>query len=285
MNDLGWVDALNGEPLRLSDEQLRNELDIQRNNLSVVHTAIPYQNSAYSSIILHKTIHEFGLILNKPDLDSKFWISLLESKFHLQNYFREGVNISLNLISHIVFCALLGRTSYQDLDGSYHIPLYYPTTSYVHYFAHVNQDIKHLVEWRETNYPFDEISLDIKESNSLVFDRKWIDLPLDHSLLIMLLIIFENPTQLERVILKSPGWNKVFQENQIFSIEFMDLKIYGIFPNSQIRDLVHLSEILNANWVNLPSPIVPGSTPIVEIEIDIDSYPQSIPKIHRIYRH
>src|SRR3990167_8720874 len=57
---------------------------------------------------------------------------------------------------------------------------------------------------------------------------------------IMLLVIFDEPTLLEKVVLQSHYWKMVLQEERICSIDFMESTFYVIILDPQIQDLIHL---------------------------------------------
>ena len=181
MNDLGWVDALNGEPLRLSDEQLRNELELSRNlhnpnykRIGVPMESLYHGNDSFLIFNQPSTIYDLELVFDPP-LDPEFWSSLLKMEMFLYNI--DNSAIGLHIMSNIVLCRLLGRTIYQDPNGTCHLPLYcYKTTYYKMCLFPIKDLPKYHLEWRES--PFiqkSSLSIHLDEVRLTQHNGIWID--------------------------------------------------------------------------------------------------------------
>ena len=105
--------------LRISDEELRIELNRTRNcSQSNCSSVIRTSNTACTQF--EGGMKDLEIIL-KPQPDTEFWSSLLETEITVMNYLGQ---ITVTIISNLVFCALLGKESYQDPDGTWHLPFF-----------------------------------------------------------------------------------------------------------------------------------------------------------------
>ena len=273
------------EPLKLSDEQLRIELDRDRDrdlNLAQNYskcTGVPTELGIWTFDVRRK-IRDLELII-KPSLDPEFWSSLLMTQFQLVGRKHQNRN-NISMMSNIILCALVGRGSYQDPDGTWHIPLYCDEQRY-HWLIGSSDMSAYQLAWYESSpeeleyYPFLVLRENpLKIINGLLRTKKV------YSRVVMLLIRFEKPTLLEKVVLN----DEVFQESRICSVDFMESKIYGIILDSRIKDWTQLSEqitnyVIQRSLINFPPGVIISN----HLRIDLETNPPSIPEIRAFSLH
>src|SRR3989338_4128164 len=106
----------------------------------------------------------------------------------------------------------------------------------------------------------------------------------------MLLMRFREPTQLDRITLRtiSPTWKVVFEEDLIFSIDFMGYKIYGISLDLGIKGWKDLAEEITRQirgadeGAGACAGADVGLSIPAEFLIELEAYPKSIPEIKLI---
>ena len=117
------------EPLqsheRLSDDLPRLELDCLRSNLMERRRANTAcwggRGTFYGYLNFHGgEVRDLEIIL-KPNLDTEFWPSLLKTSYMILS---QTCEFHISMMSNLVCCALIGQESYQDPDGTCHIPLF-----------------------------------------------------------------------------------------------------------------------------------------------------------------
>ena len=277
------------EPLKLSDEQLRNELiqarDLGRGGFKC--TGIPtkprdtYVMSLYRQP--HRQIQDLELIL-KPTSDPMFWSSLVENCVVLYSSQVHGPVSSLKMISNIILCALLGRKTYQDLDGDWHVPLYCLPQPYNQYQASANMP-EHQLTWSEIPMEQREGSV-IRlcvDDYSLLMDGLTGYSQINNDRCVMLLFKFVEPTLLERVVIHRHDQRDVFRDDQIWSIDFMEFKIYGISLDPKLENWSQFVEKIKCYTDSEVMIERPGGfnehTNRMDFWVEIETYPRSIPEI------
>ena len=277
-------------PLKLSEEELRQELSQARDqsqNYSKCSER-PYRDkSNFYLVDFNGTcqIRDLELIIRfpneKPNSDDAFWESLFEKKkiaLYTSNMPNPVSNLSI--MSNIILCAISGRKTYQDFDGDWHIPLYgFHEQPYNRLICFGVGDMpEHRLSWVES--PFEQnghthrVCLDdfLLRMDGMVGYPK-----VNNDQSIMLIIHFKEPTLLERVVLHQNNRQEVFRNDQIWSIDFMKFKIYGIALDPQIQDYVHLAERITY-YADHPQKI----TAFYNFGIKIKTYPPSVPVIRPI---
>ena len=233
------------EPLRLSDEQLRIELG--RNH---VKSNRYFKSTNRHRIIGSIDIHHFdgqrireGLeLIFQAKLDPEFWSALYGTIFELH----VGCNRhSFSMMLNLVLTHLLGRHPYQDLDSTFHIPLYCMANSYNMFVWYTHRTLsEYRLEWNETDFPSPSPSPNgnIFEYELTLDEGKW-GPGIETMNCVMILIRFKEPTQLDRVVLQPEDEpSTVFEGDRIFSVEFMGYQIYGICPDPRFETWKHLAE-------------------------------------------
>ena len=277
------------EPLKLSDEQLRIELNRDRDRLRNYSkcTGIPNQRGGIFDFNGHHQIRDLEIIIS-PSLESEFWSNISQIYFWL--YYNGKTTISLSLLSNMILCTLLDRKPYQDPDNTWHIPLYCPEQPYDYYKTSYNDE--HRLEWYESvsehqnqkpTYPLhvEDLSfyLPYPRSNDLWTPHKIYD---TNDRFIMLMISFDTPILLESVILHSNDEQMMVHENRIWSIDFMEFKIYGVSLDPQIQDWVHLAERMTY-YTDHPESMILGLSQ--NLNIELKTYPSGCPTIRPIVFH
>ena len=183
---------------------------------------------------------------------------------------------------NIILCALFGRSTYQDLNGTCHIPLYCIEQSYSCIYISKNIPV-HQFEWLESvshlGNPESETMIKplrlYEEIYHQLYDGiHWTNFgndknPHKH---IMWLLSFPEPILLEKVVLQSHDWKMVLQIERICSIDFMESTFYVIILDPQIRDWDHLREELD-RYMNLESSQSFGVIIPDKLQIDLKTVP------------
>ena len=269
------------EPLKLSEKQLRIELDWDR-------TLDGDRNYSKRTEVLtgrfdfddRRKIRDLEMLI-KPNLDPEFWSDLLKTRVKFGGTQLYSTHISM--MSNIIFCALAGRETYQDPDGTWHIPLYCGGARHRWLFLDGNMSGQRLTWFESPPEPKGlYLSIALKDVPLKISNGNWT--VIEYSRVMMLIFRFEEPTLLERVILHSYDHEEVFEESRICSIEIMESKIYGIILDPQIKDLTQLAEEMD-NYVKRHSGILsadlrispPGVSISNYLRINLETYPHSIP--------
>src|SRR3989338_10809118 len=289
------------EPLKLSDEQLRNELILSRDldrdlgQDGFKCTGIPKKNpigciSKNCKYILHfypqskYQIQDLELIL-KPTTDPMFWNSLLNESITLFSIEVLGHSSYLKMISNIILCSLLGRKTYQDLDGDWHVPLYCLPQPYSEYQASANMP-EHQLTWSEIPMEQREGSVFrlCVDDYSLLMDGLTGYSQTNNDLCVMLLFKFVEPTLLERVVIHRHDQQDAVRDDQIWSIDFMGFNIYGISLDPMIQSWSQFTEKIKCYEDANPEMMIPRpgrfckDINLMDFWVEVETYPRSIPE-------
>ena len=272
MNDL----LKQRESLKLSEEQLRTELDWNRAQNYSKCTRVPQEDLYYwiTSLNDRRPIREVVMLLS-PRLDSHIWSNFLETHVWFGFFGQRGSSISM--ILNIILCALFGRITYQDLDSTWHIPIYCIEQPYSHVCIAREIPVHH-IEWLESSSsstePKERIEpLCLHESEFFLLHDGHYSADIIHNRYIMFMISFSEPTLLEKVVLHWHEWNMVFQEDRICSIDFMEYKLYVIILDPQIQDLVHLGNTLDQHLNHREVSQSLGLVIPNNLQIDLETHP------------